>query len=77
MAHHVRVSIEGSQIERRSSVFIGVVRRGSSFHQIVNHRQLSFQTPPAERRQTLLIHQIQTRTYSQTNFTIWEFLTHA
>ncbi len=67
MSHHVWVSIEGGQIERRSSVFIGVVRRSSSFHQTANHRQMSFQTPPAERRQTLLIHQIQTRTYSQNN----------
>lgn len=63
--HNLCVSIKGSQIQRSSSVFIRVVDDRTFLHQELHNILMSFQTRPAERHQTLLVHLGQRSTFKR------------
>lgn len=63
--YHLRVTVEGSEVEGRAAVLVGVVGGGSALHQAAHDRQVSLQTGPAQSRQTLLIHQRQGGTWQK------------
>lgn len=70
--YHLRVAVKSSQVQRGASVFIGVVGGSPVLHQGTHHGQVALQASPAERRQTLLVHQRDGGTWKNKRQVTWE-----
>lgn len=57
--YHLRVAVEGGQVERRAAVLVSVVGGGAALHQEADDWQVTFETRPAQGAKPLPVRQRQ------------------